>query len=282
MANNDANLDAELRGLLAEGRKIQAIKRYREATGAGLTDATQAVERLAKGEAAGSHASVDSALEAEIASLLEGGKKIEAVKLYRERTGLGLKEARDAVEAIAADRHIAVPKAGCLGVLLLSATIAGLSPAPSLVLFADDAPPATESKLVFDTYSGYFVSNQFEPDNAASFVVIDNKPQFNKVFGAAFVMGDKAHRLPKDAFQSNLVLAAIKRGKAVWEYKVEGAGETKGVVELRYTTTEKKSDSATFACPLIVSIPKGQYTAVQFVENGKPRKKIVLKSRGPQ
>jgi ribosomal protein L7/L12 len=37
---------------------------------------------------------------AEIQDLLRRGNKIEAIKLYREQTGLGLKEAKDAVEAI--------------------------------------------------------------------------------------------------------------------------------------------------------------------------------------
>jgi hypothetical protein len=45
--------------------------------------------------------------------------------------------------------------------------------------------------------------------------------------------------------------------------------EKGGVVQLRYQTTSKKSDSATFACPLIISIPKGKYQAVEFHENGK-------------
>jgi ribosomal protein L7/L12 len=31
------------------------------------------------------------------------GKKIEAIKLYREMTGLGLKEAKDAVEGMEVD-----------------------------------------------------------------------------------------------------------------------------------------------------------------------------------
>jgi hypothetical protein len=35
-----------------------------------------------------------------IRQLMQDGKKIEAIKLYREQTGVGLKEARDAVEAI--------------------------------------------------------------------------------------------------------------------------------------------------------------------------------------
>lgn len=37
---------------------------------------------------------------AEVRALLERNRKIEAIKLYREHTGLGLKEAKDAVEAI--------------------------------------------------------------------------------------------------------------------------------------------------------------------------------------
>ena len=56
--------------------------------------------------------------------------------------------------------------------------------------------------LDFDTYSGYFVSNKFEPDSPASFAVINDREQFDRVFGVAFVMGDKFHRLPADAFPS--------------------------------------------------------------------------------
>jgi ATP-dependent Clp protease ATP-binding subunit ClpC len=38
----------------------------------------------------------------ELFALLRRGRKIDAIKLYRERTGVGLREARDAVEAMAA------------------------------------------------------------------------------------------------------------------------------------------------------------------------------------
>lgn len=136
------------------------------------------------------------------------------------------------------------------------------------------AQSAAGDNLFFNTYSGYFVSNKFEPDVAASFVVINNQDQFDKVFGVAMVMGDKSHRLPKDAFESNVVLAAIRRGYAVWEFEVEGVTVDGGVVELHYTATSKQSDSATFASPLIVSIPKSGYKVVEFVENGKSVKKL--------
>jgi hypothetical protein len=137
---------------------------------------------------------------------------------------------------------------------------------------------AEGTKLAFETYSGYFVSNQFEPDAAQSFVVVSDQQQFDKVFGMAMVMGDRSHRLPKKAFKSQLLLAAIKRGNAVWEFKIESVTVDQGVVTLRYTTTAKKSDSATFACPLIVSIPKGEYTAVRFVENKKTVKKVSMQN----
>ena len=137
---------------------------------------------------------------------------------------------------------------------------------------------ADETALAFDTYSGYFVANTFEPDAAESFVVITSQEQFDKVFGAAYVMGDKSHRLPKDAFKSNIVLAVVKRGKATWEYKVQQATLNDGTVELKYAATSKPSDPASFACPLIVSVPKGSYKAIQFVENGQPAKKLEMEN----
>lgn len=36
----------------------------------------------------------------EVVALLREGKKIQAIKAYRERTGAGLKEAKDAVETL--------------------------------------------------------------------------------------------------------------------------------------------------------------------------------------
>ena len=38
-------------------------------------------------------------LDADIQQLVTDGRKIHAIKLYRERTGVGLAEAKDAIEA---------------------------------------------------------------------------------------------------------------------------------------------------------------------------------------
>jgi hypothetical protein len=64
-------------------------------------------------------ASLPSGMEAEVLGLMTGGDKIEAIKLYRKKTGLGLKEAKDAVEALAARHGIASKGSGCAGVFLV-------------------------------------------------------------------------------------------------------------------------------------------------------------------
>jgi len=132
------------------------------------------------------------------------------------------------------------------------------------------AEPATApAPIPFTTHDGYFASNQFEPDKAESFVVLKDQKAFDQVFGVGMVMHDKSHRLPADAFEKNMVLAAIKRGKAMWQFKVKEVVADGLVLTVRYTAASEKSDSAEFACSLIVSVPKGEYTTVVFEEGGK-------------
>jgi len=85
---------------------LHAIKLYREATGVGLAEAKQAVEAMTRGEAvkppSGTINYDNPILESRIRSLLEKKQKINAVKIYREEYGVGLKEAKDAVDRIEA------------------------------------------------------------------------------------------------------------------------------------------------------------------------------------
>ncbi len=136
LAAPDTRLSAgdmgEIRSLLERGNKIAAIKLYRERTGTGLSEAKTAVEAIERGQepavvamARAVHnvpAGVDLA---QIQDLLKAGQKIEAIKRYRGFTGLGLKESKDAVEAIAASTpgvpaHLgASDYRGCWNVLLI-------------------------------------------------------------------------------------------------------------------------------------------------------------------
>jgi hypothetical protein len=140
------------------------------------------------------------------------------------------------------------------------------------------APRATP--VAFETHDGYFVSNKFEPGQAVSFVVIRDQASFDKVFGVAMVMGDKSHRLPPAAFDNKLVVTAIHRGKAMLTYQVKSVAAEAQTLVVRYTTKSKPDDNAEFACPLIVSLDKGDFTSVRFVENGKEIKRVTLSTPG--
>ncbi len=63
--------------------------------------------------------STHTKLEGQIQELLRNGRKIQAVKLVREETGVDLKEAKEAVEAVAKKHGIAAKGSGCAPVVLL-------------------------------------------------------------------------------------------------------------------------------------------------------------------
>jgi len=140
--------------------------------------------------------------------------------------------------------------------------------------FAAEAPAPPAKPVAFDTHGGYFVSNKFEPEEPVSFVVLKDQPSFDKVFGVAMVMGDKSHRLPLNAFDKKIVVAAIHRGKALVTYQVASIVAEAETLIVRYCTKSEPSDTAGFACPLILSLDKGNSQTVRFVENGKDIKHL--------
>lgn len=103
---DDGEDSRRLAQLVREGRKLEAIKLVRTITGCGLAEGKDAVEKLERDLAQSIQApalnSTDA--EAEVRRLVRSGDKIQAIKLYREATHCGLKEAKDAVDRIEAER----------------------------------------------------------------------------------------------------------------------------------------------------------------------------------
>jgi len=113
-----ADLEQQVRTLLGQGQMIAAVKLYKDQTGLGLAEAKQAVEAMQAGAAPASPPGIGGDLEAELLGLLRRGDKLEAVKLYRDRMGVSLLEAKQAVESLAASQGLTPQRAGCLGVML--------------------------------------------------------------------------------------------------------------------------------------------------------------------
>src|SRR5262245_60603400 len=92
-------LPEDVRDALNRGDKIAAIRLLRERTGIGLAEAKAAVDAGLISSPPEVRYQSDQ-LPAQVRAALVAGRKIEAIKLLREATGLGLKEAKDRIDAV--------------------------------------------------------------------------------------------------------------------------------------------------------------------------------------
>ncbi len=120
---------------LGRGQLIEAIKLLR-ASGIGLKEAKDLIEGIVKAKPAGappafSNGASSQPLPIEVIAALQRNQKIEAVRLLREQTGLGLKEAH---EAVAAYERTRAPTLGELSPGQVSDTASGVWWVVTLVL----------------------------------------------------------------------------------------------------------------------------------------------------
>ncbi len=129
-----------------------------------------------------------------------------------------------------------------------------------------------DAKVEYTQYPrGYFEKNTSGLKGESSYLVITDKAKFDEIFSVGFTMGPKPVLLPsdKDELAKLLVIAAIKRGNSLTTYEIKGVTVADGVVTVDYKATAGPAGSATFASPMILSIPKDKVKKIIFNENGK-------------
>ena len=101
-------LPAKVAAALQRGNLIEAIKLLRDAKGGGLKAAKDAIDDYLRVKPATPALAVrpsmkaPSAVPPSVAQAIQAGNTIEAIKLMREQTGMGLKKAKDAVDGLRA------------------------------------------------------------------------------------------------------------------------------------------------------------------------------------
>ncbi len=150
-------------------------------------------------------------------------------------------------------------------------------PLAGVALAADDKKDEAKGKAVeYKVHDkGYFEKNNSPlKDNEPAYAAFTTKDDFDKVFGVGFTMGNKENVLAKDAFDTKVVAAAIKRGNALTKYEVEKVTSDDGTLYVQYKAETGDASTAKYASPLIVSVDKAKYKEVVFVENGKAGKPV--------
>ena len=105
----DAIQDEVVQSALANGNKIEAIKRYHLLTGHGLKDSKDAIEYAIlhpDEHGAKKKKAAYDAQDAGIRDLIQAGRLDEAVEIYQKFAGVDAYTARDAVDEIARDLHL--------------------------------------------------------------------------------------------------------------------------------------------------------------------------------
>lgn len=95
-----SSLEIQLLELLRQGKKIEAIKVYRDATGKRLKEAKETVEALEMGNPLPGSNQPAPAQSATVLDLLRAGNRLEAIWLYQEVVGCSMDEAKEAVAAM--------------------------------------------------------------------------------------------------------------------------------------------------------------------------------------
>lgn len=98
-------IEDDILTLVAQGNYLDAARLLQSRRGVTLDEAAAEIDRLRGDITPLDPGSVADPITPEIAAAIRAGRKIEAIKLYREAHGVGLKEAKDAVDAADAARR---------------------------------------------------------------------------------------------------------------------------------------------------------------------------------
>ena len=135
-----------------------------------------------------------------------------------------------------------------------------------------------KDEIAFEVYAkGYFVKNNAKLPGNPAYLVLQDKKAFDEIFGVGVVMGARPKFVDDKLFDKNLLAVVVKSGNVPWKYEVEKVRVDKKQLIIEYKATGKESATAKFASPLIVSVPRGEYSEIVFIENGKEAGKQEVK-----
>ena len=116
---------------------------------------------------------------------------------------------------------------------------------------------------------GYFERNDSGLKGKSSYLLLETRAAFESLFGIARTMGEPPPWVEPVAFERSLAVVAIRRSNAIWTFEVDEVVRVEDEVRVAYRADEGTRGTASYACPLIILIPRGDYRKIRVLENGK-------------
>jgi hypothetical protein len=171
---------------------------------------------------------------------------------------------------------------------LYAAFAAAVVAAPVLVLAFAPAPDAGSRPVEYKACNGYAESRDSGLKGDASFLAVTSNNEFSRAFSPVITPRGAPDPVAKDAFDTRLFVAVIKRGDVLWDYKVEKVTANGDTLTVQYTTTPHKGGAVargeTMRAPFGISTSKGTTEKVRATEKAdlKPARGETKKADAPK
>ncbi len=124
--------------------------------------------------------------------------------------------------------------------VLFATVAAAVVAAPILVLAFAPAPDAGSHPVEYKACHGYAESHDSALQGDASFLALTSKTEFARIFDPVLTPRGAPDPVAKDAFDTRLFVAVIKRGDGLWDYKVEKVTANGDTLTVQYSATPHK------------------------------------------
>jgi hypothetical protein len=127
---------------------------------------------------------------------------------------------------------------------LVAAAAVAVVAAPVLVLAFAPAPDAGSHPVEHKLCNGYAESRDTGLKGDFSFLALTSKTEFSRIFAPVLTPRGAPDPVAKDAFDTRLFVAVIKRGDVLWDYKVEKVTANGDTLTVNYAATPRKGGAA--------------------------------------
>lgn len=130
---------------------------------------------------------------------------------------------------------------------------------------------AADSGVKPTVHTGHYMKKTAGVSGDDVYLTFTDFPAFDQVLGAIPQIGPrKPNPVTADTFQEFDVIVVLKRGQSQAIITEVSATSDGGTLTVAFKTDVRPSGSASFATPLVLTVPKGLTKSVRYVENGKP------------
>lgn len=127
---------------------------------------------------------------------------------------------------------------------LIAAVVIALVAAPVLVLAFAPAPDAGSRTIDHKVIDGYGVSRDANLKGDACFLAVTSKEEFDRVFYPVLTPRGLPDPVAKNAFDTRLFVAVVKRGDVLYDYKVEKVIANGDTLTVQYGVAPRKGSPA--------------------------------------